>query len=192
MTSPIVVIASGTAPGPLRDFRSEGETDRRIFTEVYPLRRARGRRIAVVGCGDAAFDYGLSLSAANSVVIYGGGRRSKGLPLLRDRAAEHPRLSYWPDAALRTIRRNGRGLELILARADGTQTVAADYLVAAVGRKPCLDFMSAGLRTKARDLIRNRRLDMIGDVKNGLFRQTAIGVGDGVRAAMDIFQAASK
>jgi thioredoxin reductase len=29
---------------------------------------------------------------------------------------------------------------------------------------------------------------MIGDVVNGLYRQTAISVGDGIRAAMEIYR----
>ncbi len=71
---------------------------------------------------------------------------------------------------------------------QGKADYQADYLVGAVGREPQLDFVSASLREHAASLEQKGILHMIGDVKNGIFRQTAIAVGDGIKAAMRIYQ----
>jgi thioredoxin reductase len=71
---------------------------------------------------------------------------------------------------------------------DGVISIVADYLIGAVGREPRLDFLSAELLEQAAALGRLGRLYFIGDVKNGIYRQTAIAVGDGLRAAMKIYE----
>jgi thioredoxin reductase (NADPH) len=60
------------------------------------------------------------------------------------------------------------------------------YLVIAVGREPCLGFLSPDLLEKWDILVRQEILYPIGDVGNDRYRQTAIAVGDGVLAAMKI------
>jgi thioredoxin reductase len=66
--------------------------------------------------------------------------------------------------------------------------IEADYLVGALGREPQCDFASPDLLETAPRLESQGRLYWIGDVKNGIYRQTAIAVGDGIRAAMRIYQ----
>jgi thioredoxin reductase len=63
-----------------------------------------------------------------------------------------------------------------------------DYLLIAIGREPQLDFVSASLLEHAPALQQQGVLHFIGDVKNDIFRQTAIAVGDGMLAAMQIYQ----
>jgi thioredoxin reductase len=63
-----------------------------------------------------------------------------------------------------------------------------DYLIGAIGREPNLDFISGQFSEKAIQLENSGKLYFVGDVVNGLFRQTAIAVGDGILAAMKIYK----
>ena len=62
----------------------------------------------------------------------------------------------------------------------------ADYLIGALGRMPKLDLLS-GL-TDIQTLEARNLLHLVGDIRRGMFRQTAIAVGDGMLAAMKIYQ----
>ncbi len=61
-------------------------------------------------------------------------------------------------------------------------------LIAALGRDPCLDYLGCKIKKKLETLINTNKLYMVGDVNNGIYRQTAICVGDGIKAAMEIYR----
>jgi thioredoxin reductase len=64
--------------------------------------------------------------------------------------------------------------------------VTADRLVIAIGRDPELGFLSKAPAAAAEARRKQGFLHLIGDVRNGSMRQTAIAVGDGMTAAMMI------
>ncbi len=68
----------------------------------------------------------------------------------------------------------------------GAKRIAADHVIVAIGRMPCLGFLGSGLVAQLDVLRRAGLLYLIGDVTNGNMRQAAISAGDGVRAAMEI------
>lgn len=187
-TPRIVVIASGTRPMTFpADCLPAGTLDR-VCYEVYPLLRLADRRIAIVGAGDAAFDYALNLARRNDVTLLNRGERVKCLPLLWERARACPRIVYHARTRISGIERaTGGGLWLDCASPAGNLHVCADYLIGALGREPRLDFLSAGLRGTLGRLEASGLLHLVGDVKNGAYRQTAIAVGDGILAAMKIY-----
>jgi len=181
------VIAAGTEPLRLPDRLVSAGAEKRVFYEAAPLAsRTKGLRIAVVGGGDAAFDYALNLARRNDVFILHRSRTPTCLPLLRQRAQAEPRITLLDGAELGGVRRMGRGLRLDLSRGQKRSVLEVSFLLAAVGRKPALGFVTAGLKTRFAALRRARRLFLVGDVKNGSFRQTAMAGGDGIRAAMEI------
>jgi thioredoxin reductase len=69
---------------------------------------------------------------------------------------------------------------------EGTCEYSADYLIAAIGRYPNVEFLSKSKSICPENLASKGLLYKIGDVKNEIYRQTSIAVGDGVRAAMRI------
>jgi len=182
----VCVIASGTEPLRLPHGLIPPESEGRVCYEVVPLARTKGKRIAVLGGGDAAFDYALNLARRNDVVLLHRSRTPKCLPLLRRRAKGRPRLTVLDGAGLESVRRTKRGLILGLKRGRRRLILEVSYLLAAVGRKPALGFVAVGLKKRVAALRRAKRLFLAGDVKNGSFRQTAIAAGDGLRAAMEI------
>ena len=184
-----VVVASGTKPRRFKEFEIPAEIEERIFYEVYPLLGVSEREIVIVGAGDAAFDYGLNLSRKNRITILNRGQRIKCLPLLWEKAQAEPQIEYFEKTAITSIKPHPTvGMILECTTLDGPITFQADFLVGAIGREPALDFLSEQVSALAASLEQQGLLYFIGDVKNDIYRQTSISVGDGVRAAMQIYR----
>ena len=184
--SHIAVIASGTKPRLLRNLPIPPEIQDKLYYEVYPLLEVKDRQIAIIGAGDAAFDYGLNLAQDNDVIILNRGVEISSLPLLWERAKLNPRIQYHAQTAITRISPGPGGR--ISLECNGSRTFVVDYLIAAIGRDPSLDFISGQFAEKTIQLENSGKLYYVGDVANGLYRQTAIAVGNGILAAMMIYK----
>jgi thioredoxin reductase (NADPH) len=159
-----------------------------IYDEVAPLLHVKGKRIVIFGAGDAAFDYALNLSRANQVFILNRGTAVKCIPLLWERAQAVPAISYHAGIAIAQIIKAGAGAPAnlqCLGCEDG-RSYWADYVIFAIGREPQLDFLAENVRQRQLELIAGGLLYLVGDVNHGIYRQTAIAVGDGLLAAMKL------
>ena len=184
--SSVAVIATGTIPKTTLHVIPENIKPR-ILYEVYPILGSRNKKIAIIGAGDAAFDYALSLSAENEVIILNRGVSTKCLPLLRERCEAIKSVSYMENIDVRGIKDNGEGILLECAKSNNERVrISTDYVIFAVGRNPCLEFLGPMLQQDSERLRQAKKLYFVGDVNNGLYRQTAISVGDGLKAAMEI------
>jgi thioredoxin reductase len=188
--SSYVVIASGTKPKKLPFPPLSRGLENRTRYEVYPILGLENKKIVILGASDAAFDYALSLSQKNKVTILNRSSQTKCIPVLKERCKKSLNITYMSNVNVREIK-NGNDQVVISCFPDGTKEPAniySDYLVIAIGREPALDFLSSGLKTHYNKLLKSNRLLLIGDVKNEIYRQTAICAGDGIKAAMNIFQ----
>ena len=184
----ILVIATGTKAKPIPNIFSP-DAKSKVFTEVWHLLNVEDKHIAIVGAGDAAFDYALNLAKRrNFVTILNRGREVKCLPLLWERVAAQPSIQYADGVAVRraNVSEDGSRLKVRCERDGDEVTLDVDYLLFAIGRIPQVDFLSESLRAQESALIESKKLFYIGDVKNELLRQVAIAAGDGLRAAMQI------
>lgn len=159
-----LVLATGTVAKPLKLNIPDAYRDK-VFTEVYPLRSVRGKTIDIVGAGDAAFDYAMTLSEHNRVTIHNRGTVIRCIPALLDIAMHEPNITY---------------LE------NSTVSFSADYTIFATGREPDLRLFSSELVKIKEQPEHDGRLYLIGDLANGMHRQASVAVGDGVKAAMAI------
>ncbi|MBK5109245.1 MAG: NAD(P)/FAD-dependent oxidoreductase [Anaerolineales bacterium] len=184
--SHIAVIASGTKPRLLRNLPIPPEIQDKLYYEVYPLLEVKDRQIAIIGAGDAAFDYGLNLAQENDVIILNRGVEISCLPLLWERSKLNPRIQYHAQTAITRISPGPGGR--ISLECNSSRTFVVDYLIAAIGRDPSLDFISGQFAEKTIQLENSGKLYYVGDVANGLYRQTAIAVGNGILAAMKIYK----
>ncbi|MCD4732885.1 NAD(P)/FAD-dependent oxidoreductase [bacterium] len=184
-TAEIVVLATGTVPRPFLDFPVSPEVMPLVYREIAPLNGVSGKRVAIVGAGDAAFDHALYLALANEVFILNRGIERRCLPLLCERAMTESRIHYRENHHLLRLERSGTGLVLSGKTSNSEWELEVDYLIAAVGREPA-DSLLTGLAEKREELVQSRALHLIGDLANGRYRQVALAVGDGVRAAMEI------
>ena len=186
LTVRFAVVASGTCP--LRPDRPAIPEDNngRVLFEVKAIRQVSGKRVVIVGAGDAAFDYALGLAGGNEVLLLNRGDATRCLSLLERRATERSNLEYRTDTTVDEIVCRSTGLRLKVSNSTGTEAIDADYLLFATGRKPELSFLAPRVRNQLPRLKADGLLHLVGDVGRGRNRQTAIAVGDGVAAAMDI------
>jgi len=180
-TTSHLVIATGTQPRPV-PVPISVEAQTRVFSDIYPLLDVREKRVAIVGGGDAAFDYALNLvKRRNFVTILNRGAEVKCLGLLWGRAMAEPSIAYRAETSVRKVELD-KTVGRLQVQLDAGEPLEADYLLFAIGRVPQIDFLS--------DELVNQNVEglyFVGDVKNGLYRQAAIAAGDGLRAAMQIY-----
>jgi thioredoxin reductase len=187
-----VIVASGTRPRDVTDPDIPPDAKDRVFREVNELRGVRGAHVAVIGGGDAAFDYAMSLSEKNDVTVLVRGNSTRCLPILATRARSRKRVTVRMLTRITAVAKGSGGrlrLTSLSEGGDGGSVRAdldADYLVLAVGREPDDGFLSEELRRDAPTLGERRELLFAGDVVNGIFRQASIAAGQGTHAAMKV------
>jgi thioredoxin reductase (NADPH) len=181
-----VAVASGTKPVKVALTDLPVGAEKLVFYEVYPIIRQKWKKIVIVGAGDAAFDYALNLAWQNEVTILNRGSSRACLQLLFDRAHGHPNITYYQNIAISQVEleETVNRLNLTCTSPAGMRKIVADYLIYAIGREPRIDYFTDNLLHSQKELVESGRLFLIGDVKNEIYRQTSIAVGDGVMAAM--------
>jgi thioredoxin reductase (NADPH) len=189
LTSQVAVIATGTKPRRFEDFSLPSEIQDQVFYEVFPLLGVKNKRIAIIGAGDAAFDYAINLAEDNFVMVLNRGDTISCLPLLWERASLIPNIQYHRKTSISKVcSAPNQQLKIDCKTAGIPISFLVDYMVGALGRDPNLDFISGHFAEKAIQLENSGRLYYVGDVANGLYRQTAIAIGNGILAAMKIYR----
>jgi thioredoxin reductase len=184
-TSKHLVLATGTRPREVFPGLSP-EVRRKVFYEVFPLRGVKGKKIAIIGAGDAAFDYAMSLAEHNQVDIFNRSSVIKCIPALRDISKTQQRISYHENMELIALDEDSGGVLLNFSGPQKPAGYSADYIIFATGREPNLSMLSPDL-IKALDKLESEGvLYCAGDVKNGMMRQVSVAIGDGIKVAMAI------
>jgi len=173
--SDYVVLASGTKPIIPDIYKTD--IKKRIFTDIYDLGEVKNKDIIIVGVGDCAFDYAMNLADDNQIILLNRSKRIKAIPILVDRVFGHENIIYFENTNIENLKIDDSKLRITC----NDKTFESDYLLIAVGRTPNIDFVG-------RQALENPNLFQIGDVKNGLYRQTSIAIGDGISTAMKIYQ----
>lgn len=187
-----VVLATGTKPVQLSATVVPDNCRDMVANEIAALRNLKDRRIAIIGAGDAAFDYALQLANCNDVVIFNRSERIRALSTLIARVDVHPHINYQTNMTLKSVARTSDDrLNLTWSRLDDDDVVEPfDRLICALGRVPNADCVSPHLRDGDQRVRETEGLFVIGDLANDRYRQTSIAVGDGIRAAMKIWEQA--
>jgi len=187
-----LVVASGTRPKFVQEFENRPSLDGHIFYEIAVLKNLSGKKIGIIGTGDAAFDYALNLAGDNhKVQIFNRGQSIKSIPLLIERVHAKSSITYHPNHQLIDIIKSKNNPHQIVASFNvnnSTVNYLLEYIIFATGRKPSLAFLSDEIKNNLDNLYSSKKLFLIGDVKNEIFRQVSIATGDGVRAAMEIYK----
>lgn len=144
--------------------------------------KARGKKIAIIGAGDAAYDYAIALSARkNKVFIINRRDKSKAVKDLVCRAKKEKNIKIINKAEILSIKKGKTNSIKIKNKKD----INCDFILPAIGR------FSSFKKIKNADKIilqnkSNNRVFAIGDCSNGNFRQLAFCFSDGLKTAMII------
>jgi thioredoxin reductase len=183
-----LVVASGTVAKVPRWYPSiPSHLKQSVFFEIGPIANERNRKVLIVGSGDAALDYSLSLARKNRVTIVSRSVRFRGLSILQERVDHHNMIQSLRGYRVCGLGGNTDSLRVVIESKQGSVADNWDYLICAIGRRPQRDFFSGALRRSRADLISDGRLYTVGDVQNGRCRQMGIAVGNGILAAMKIY-----
>ncbi len=179
-----VVLATGTRPSKAGISGEKEYENERLFYEIRDLPRMKGASYLVVGSGDAAFDYAMSLSkSAGRIDIVYRSAEPKCISLLLERVKETPNITLHSDTEPDTLNEKNGKMKLSCNVEGGKAEFEADYLLIACGREPSsVEVEGLGHVSESRF----PGLHVVGDVKRGRYRQVSIAVGDGVHAAMSI------
>ncbi|MCK4549838.1 MAG: NAD(P)/FAD-dependent oxidoreductase [Candidatus Krumholzibacteria bacterium] len=187
-----IVIATGTRPVPLDSVEFDSlDTEDGIDYGIGMIGTIAGKSVAIIGAGDAAFDYALTLSKKNDIVIMQRGEKPRCNAALERRVADSERITVLENAAVEKISREEDrrfALSLCGTGCGSHNRMTADHIIAAIGRVPREIALLSGLSENFDELVASGRLRFAGDVINKMYRQTSIAVGDGVRAAMEIYE----
>ncbi len=177
-----VLLATGTQPRPLAIPGARALEGRGLFYEVRHLlaAHAQPREIILIGGGEAALDYALTLAARGArvtVLLRGPRPRARGRLLAMARRSEG--VSFISNARPVALDETSDGVRVTFSRGDETGDAAAEAVLAAIGRRstapalldPAVAPNQAGLF-------------VIGDARRGSLGQAGIAVGDGLEAAM--------
>lgn len=188
--SKVVIVATGTIP---KSIDIEGQSRlirRKLFYEIKDIPPPnREDTFVVIGGGDAAFDYALSLSGnvAKVDIIF----RSEGpkcLPLLEERVKKVQNIHIHPKTVPLTVEEKENRIAIMCRSGEKEIAFTSDYGLIACGRKPNLSPLAEELRDtltiKEDGCTDIPGLFLAGDVRRGFFRQTGIAVGDGILCAM--------
>lgn len=185
--SNFLIIATGTKPKQNVDFEIPNAVNKLVHFEITGIMKEVNKKIVIIGAGDIAFDYAISLSNHNEVMLLNRSSELKCLPLLYYRIITNPNFIYKENTEIKFVSLKENLLDIICYHEDSFYEIGASHLVIAIGREADLDFLDDNLRTNLNTFTKDETLFLIGDVKNNLYRQTAICAGDGVITAMKIF-----
>ncbi len=105
------------------------------------------------------------------MLILTAARDSCCLPLLKDRASRNPNISYQENTWIEQVAAARMAAWIPDLPRRGEISIACDYLVGAIGRKPRLDLLSETFCSMQAEWQQQGRLYLIGDVKNQHYRQ---------------------
>ncbi|MFW9923928.1 MAG: NAD(P)/FAD-dependent oxidoreductase [Candidatus Thorarchaeota archaeon] len=184
--SEYLIIATGTKSNPIniKGMNKLVEKNLLFYEPInIPLEKLHKQQIAILGGGDAAFDYALNLVQNNNkIAIVHRNEIYSCLPLLYHRAINIEAIKLLAPKTISELQIDDNSKVKIIF--DDESHIIVDYILVAFGREPNNEL----LKNLSREILQNERLYQIGDLVNGNFRQISIATGNGLQCAMDIIR----
>lgn len=179
-----LIVASGTEPLPwsLQE-KLATECQQKIYREVADIKPA-GKTWLIIGSGDAAFDYALSVAdGRGSPILACRGRPLKASLRLQNEVKRRA-IKLLHHATVRGVQGCGSGrLRVQIEQGDLEIILEVDGLLVAIGRQPTMPPMTSRLAAREAYLRQQRRLWTVGDACGRPWRYAANAMGEGLTAA---------
>jgi thioredoxin reductase len=182
IASASVIVATGTVPA---DYSIPGNASSKLLRSILDVRKPVPSNMIVIGGGEAALDYAMSLSDAGSnvdILVRNSCLRACGR--LKDEVETRSGIRILYNTEPVSIISSGSDL-LVRYTSDGNNGEhLAGAVLAATGRKPKLPVMPDELKHGSGGVITSiPGLYIVGDALLGSLGQAAIAAGHGLQAA---------
>ncbi|KUO78916.1 MAG: thioredoxin reductase [Desulfosporosinus sp. BRH_c37] len=157
----------------------------------------RGKKVVVVGGGDAAIEEGIYLTKfAEEVIIVHRREGFRASQIAMNRAKDNSKIRFILNTRIEEILGSDRveGVRLLDVLSGETREIPADGVFMYVGTDPNAQFIHGEIETDDSGyILTDHRLQTnvegvyaAGDIRNTLLRQVATAVGDGALAAVEV------
>jgi len=157
----------------------------------------KGKKVVVVGGGDAAIEEGTYLTKfAEEVTIVHRRTGFRASQIVLNRAKDNPKIRFELNAAVEEIigSTHVEGVRILNVLNNETRNIPADGVFIYVGTDPNAQFINGEIETDERGYILTDSLlrtnikgvYAAGDIRNTPLRQVATAVGDGALAAVEV------
>ncbi|KGK89863.1 thioredoxin reductase [Desulfosporosinus sp. HMP52] len=157
----------------------------------------KGKKVVVVGGGDAAIEEGSYLTKfADEVTIVHRREGFRASQIAINRAKENPKIRFELNAVVEEILGSNHveGVRILNVQSKETRNIPADGVFIYVGTDPNAQFIGEEIETDERGYILTDSLLQTnikgvyaaGDIRNTPLRQVATAVGDGALAAVEV------
>lgn len=189
------IFAAGTEPVRLP---AEGEIEaleaERLFYEVADVPQ-QVRKAVVIGGGEIAQDYALSLAAGGADVIIMARGALRGIKALTQRLLQTKRIQVRQETQVVALRTKPDGVEVLYEGAEGKGAEKVEFVVVAIGRKaadaPLRHMKNLRIRRDGSTML--RRLYVAGSFRfSAELRHIAIAAGDGLACACRLLRRLAK
>ncbi len=180
-----VIIATGSVPKKLNILGEKILESKRLFYDVRNIPNCHNKKIAIVGSGDIAFDYSLTMAKQGAKVIILSRSKVRPIKPLARLISLCKNITIQDSIEIEKINDNKQA---IVVYGVGGQTAIVDFIIVAIGRIPSLGILPKEWRKVLLCNpagLENKGLFLAGDVTGG-FRYIGIAVGHGLNAAMKV------
>lgn len=193
-----LIITAGSKPRPLavpgeETFRGRGVS----YCATCDGAFFKGKKVIVVGGGDAALEEGNYLTKfADEVTIVHRRQGFRAAQIAVGRAKDNPKIRFELDTIIEEILGSDHveGVRLRNFATGENKEIIADGVFVYVGTEPNTQFIYGDLETDERGYIKTNallRTNVVGvyaagDIRNTPLRQVATAVGDGALAAVEV------
>ncbi|WP_206810896.1 thioredoxin-disulfide reductase [Paradesulfitobacterium ferrireducens] len=193
-----VIIAAGSKPRPLGvpgedTFHGRGVS----YCATCDGAFFRGKKVVVVGGGDAALEEGIYLTKfADQVTIVHRRQGFRAAQIAVKRAQDNPKIKFELDAVVTEILGSDHveGVRIKNVKSGEEKEIAIDGVFVYVGTEPNAQFLEGDLDVDERGYIKTDALlrtnlpgvYAAGDIRTTPLRQVATAVGDGALAAVEV------
>jgi thioredoxin reductase (NADPH) len=156
------------------------------YSPEIPL-ATNAKHVIVVGSGEAAMDYALSIARSGATVeILSRRPHLEAAGRLVDLVRANPQIGICRQTAIQAVHRDEEGCRVSILTQNRPEVVTADRVVAAIGRVSRAQEIFNGLDEDPHETVSTRLpgLYIIGDARLGALGQAGMAVGDGLGAAM--------
>ncbi|MGB9824875.1 MAG: NAD(P)/FAD-dependent oxidoreductase, partial [Candidatus Hydrothermia bacterium] len=189
LISHFAVIATGTLPKKLENIKGIENVSDYLYYDVESLPQVFNKRVAIIGSGDIAFDYALSVVSrgAREVYLLIRGNYPKCNADLLSRVSIHPNIRIIFETHILSFDISHFNSEILIRfeSSGNLNLLNCDIVLVAIGRVPDLTCLDSNVINSH---LLNERIFMIGDVNPQNRRYLAFAVKDGLECALKIYE----